>query len=142
MKVKIGKDFIWEMAHRLPFHEAGCRNIHGHSYKMRVELTGSMNENSMILDFYDVAKVVQPLIDKIDHAFICDENDTLMLDFLKQNNFKYYLMNQKHTTAERMSIHFLQVFAPEFAKYENLDTVTVRVYETADAFAEVSTNLR
>ncbi|MFI5263969.1 MAG: 6-carboxytetrahydropterin synthase, partial [Candidatus Kapaibacterium sp.] len=30
MLTRISKSFRWEMAHRLPFHEGGCRHIHGH----------------------------------------------------------------------------------------------------------------
>lgn len=140
MKVKIGKDFKWEMSHRLTFHKGPCINIHGHSYKMRIELEGTLDENQMIMDFYDVHKIVQPYIDKLDHSFIVDGKDELMLNFLKENNFKYFEI-PNFTTSEFMAIHFINVFKADFEKFSNLSLLRVRIYETEDAFAEVEVGL-
>lgn len=140
MKVKIGKDFKWEMSHRLTFHKGPCVNIHGHSYKMRIELEGTLDENQMIMDFYDVHKIVQPYVDKLDHSFIVDGKDELMLNFLKENNFKYFEI-PNFTTSEFMAIHFINVFKADFAKFSNLSLLRVRIYETEDAFAEVEIGL-
>lgn len=140
MKLKIGKDFKWEMSHRLTFHKGPCVNIHGHSYKMRIELEGTLDENQMIMDFYDVHKIVQPYVDKLDHSFIVDGKDELMLNFLKENNFKYFEI-PNFTTSEFMAIHFINVFKSDFAKFSNLSLLRVRIYETEDAFAEVEEKL-
>ncbi len=43
MESRIAKEFHWEMGHRLPFHQGGCQNIHGHSYTMRVEIIGTID---------------------------------------------------------------------------------------------------
>jgi len=141
MKVKLGKDFAWEMAHRLPFHEGPCKNIHGHSYKMRVELIGDLDKNGMVLDFYDIHRIVQPYIEKLDHAFLCNEKDEKVITFLKENDFKLYII-PNNTTSEYMAIYLASEFATEFKKFKNLDVMHVRVYETADAFAEVSIVLK
>ncbi|MDA3844331.1 MAG: 6-carboxytetrahydropterin synthase, partial [Candidatus Kapabacteria bacterium] len=69
MKTKIAKNFDWEMSHRLPNHDGLCRNIHGHSYKMRVELEGEPNKQSMVIDYYDMKLVISPLLEKLDHCF-------------------------------------------------------------------------
>jgi len=42
------------MAHRLPFHDGGCRNVHGHSYSMTIELVGEPDRNGMVLDYFDM----------------------------------------------------------------------------------------
>ena len=42
--MKIAKEFNWEMGHRLPEHFGKCKNIHGHSYKMMVELEGDLDD--------------------------------------------------------------------------------------------------
>ncbi len=141
MKVKIGKDFVWEMSHRLPFHEGPCKNIHGHSYKMRVELIGELDKNGMVLDFYNISKIVDPFIEKIDHSFLCDDNDLEIIDFLKKQNFKHYIMPH-NSTSEYMAIHFANEFANEFKKFDNLHTLLIRIYETSDAFAEVNIDLK
>lgn len=141
MKVKIGKDFIWEMSHRLPFHEGPCKNIHGHSYKMTVELIGDLDKNGMVLDYYNISKIVEPFISQLDHAFICNDKDIEVINFLKSQNFKHYIV-PNNTTSELMAIHFINEFALKFKEFENLDTLIIRIYETLDAYAEVSTNLK
>jgi len=141
MKVKIGKEFHWEMSHRLPFHDGGCQNIHGHSYKMLVELIGTTDKNGMVLDFYDMTTIISPFINKLDHAFICNEGDINVIEFLKNNNFKYFVM-PLNTTCEHLSFYLANEFATSFKKFDNLDSLTVRIYETIDAFAEVTINLK
>ena len=89
MKIKIAKDFYWEMSHRLPDHPGLCRNIHGHSYKMQIELEGEPTAQGMVLDYYELSKIVKPFLEQFDHAFLCDENDSLMIEFLRTNNFKH-----------------------------------------------------
>jgi hypothetical protein len=64
-----------------------------------------------------------------------------MLNFLKDNSFKHFII-PNFTTSEFMCIHFAEVFKPEFAKFDNLDLIRVRIYETEDAFAEVEVGLK
>lgn len=131
----ISKEFNWEMSHRLTFHDGACKNIHGHSYKMQIILKGELDKQGMIIDFYDLAKIVDPLIEKLDHAFLCNNEDQKMIDFLKENNFKYYVMDD-FTTCENMCSLFISEFEPLFKKFNNIKELGVRVYETLDAYAE------
>jgi len=138
--VRIGKEFVWEMSHRLPFHEGPCKNIHGHTYKMLLELVGEVNENRMLIDFYDIEQIVRPFLDKIDHAFLVDKKDDLMLNFLKENQFKYYEI-ENYSTAEDMSASFLEILKPDFQQFRNLKQIKIRIYETSDAWAESESEL-
>lgn len=138
--VRIGKEFVWEMSHRLPFHEGPCKHIHGHTYKMLLELVGEVNENRMLIDFYDIEKIVRPLLNKVDHAFLVDKKDELMLNFLKENQFKYYEI-ENFSTAEDISLSFTELLKPEFQKFNNLKSLKIRIYETSDAWAETESVL-
>jgi 6-pyruvoyltetrahydropterin/6-carboxytetrahydropterin synthase len=141
MKTKIAKDFYWEMSHRLPFHKGPCRNIHGHSYKIRVEVTGELNEDGMVLDYYDLKLVFNPIIELLDHSFVVDKGDKLMIDFLKENELKYHII-EKFTTAENLAEYIYSLVKPEIkSKYKNISILTIRLYETEDVFAEVSEEL-
>lgn len=133
--IRIAKDFKWEMSHRLPFHKGLCRNIHGHTYKMRVELVGEPNEESMILDYYDMKQVVNPLIEKLDHSFMVDENDIEIIEFLQKMGMKYQVISD-YTTAENITTLILAELAEGFRKYENIKYLKVRIHETRDTFAE------
>ena len=86
--MKIAKEFRWEMGHRLPEHSGLCRNIHGHSYRMIVEINGEVLSNGMIIDFYDLGLIVKPILEKLDHSFLVYIKDKPVLDFLKKYKMK------------------------------------------------------
>lgn len=69
MKFTIGKWFCFEAAHSLPALPAGhkCRNVHGHSYKVHLELSGELDEFGFVTDYGDLWQF-QKIIDVLDHA--------------------------------------------------------------------------
>jgi 6-pyruvoyltetrahydropterin/6-carboxytetrahydropterin synthase len=72
--VELLKEFTFEAAHRLPGVQAGhkCARLHGHSYRLVVHLSGTVDPDSgMVMDFADIKTVVKPLIDEhLDHYFL------------------------------------------------------------------------
>ena len=72
---KVTKLFEFEACHHLPHYDGACHNIHGHSYKLEVTVSGqvSKNENDpkcgMIIDFKDLNAIVKSVaVDKYDHS--------------------------------------------------------------------------
>ncbi len=140
MKVKIAKEFTWQMSHRLPFHKGLCSNIHGHTYKLRVTLTGETDENGFLIDFYGLISIVQPLIDQLDHSFVVDEKDVETIDFLREHSFRYVVVPNT-TTSENLAYWIANQIANGFRKFTNIEKLSVRFYETMDSFAEVEISL-
>ncbi len=127
------------MGHRLPFHKGLCRNVHGHSYKMVVEITGKLNKNGMIIDFFDLNRIVKPIIDKYDHAFLCWRNDKKLRDFLTRNKMKK-VVSDYNSTVENICSDFLEKISGKLLRIKNhgFDELTVKIYETPNAYAEKS----
>jgi 6-pyruvoyltetrahydropterin/6-carboxytetrahydropterin synthase len=139
--LKIAKEYYWEMGHRLPKHKGLCRNIHGHSYKMRVEVVGEPNaDNSMVLDYYELSQIVEPIISQFNHAFVAEESDKTVVDFMKNNSFKCVVLPFS-STAENLCIYFTKLLKESISKYNNIHLLTIRIYETVDVYAEISTEL-
>ena len=138
MRTRIAEEFRWEMGHRLPFHEGGCQNLHGHSYRLRVEITGEPDAQGMVLDYFDLKAAVQPLVDSLDHAFMCDESDALMQGFFRENPMKTVVVPFP-TTAENIARYILGHLTAQLsaAAGRRLEALTVRVSETDTTFAEV-----
>jgi len=148
MLTKIAKDFRWEMAHRLPEHTGGCRNVHGHSYRMWIELTGEPGEQGMVLDYFDLKKTVDPLIAEIDHAFLCDRSDALIVRFLESSGLKAVYVDFP-TTAENLAKWFFERLKVIFngvnegssrddrSSTKHLRELRVRIQETERTYAEV-----
>ena len=136
MLTKISKEFKWEMSHRLPFHKGLCRNIHGHTYKLRIDIEGHLDENGMLIDFYDLEIIMRPLLNEFDHSFLVDSNDIIMLDFLKVNQFKHLIIPFT-STSENIIQYIAERIIPEFKKISSVKAIYIRLYETEDVFAEI-----
>lgn len=86
--ISVCRRFEFHAAHHLPFHTGKCKQIHGHSYFLEVEVTGHIQtrefdkdnpQAGMILDFGDLKEIVNKcVIDKLDHKDLNDlwENPT------------------------------------------------------------------
>ena len=136
MLTTIAKQFRWEMGHRLPFHEGLCKNIHGHSYEAQIVVTGETDEHGMVMDYFDMKTMVQPLIDKLDHCFLLDSSDTLMKEFFATNPMKVVEIDVP-TTAENIAAYLLDHVVDQLPTGHSITHIKVRVYETEKTYAEV-----
>lgn len=136
----VAKEFVWHMSHRLMAHSGLCKNIHGHTYKLRLILDGVIDLDGMVLDYYEIGSIVQPVIDLLDHAFMCEAGDGLMQEFLINNEFKHIII-QNEPTAENICSWFAEKLVPIFQEYKNLFSMKIRVYETSDTYAEIEVAL-
>lgn len=132
--MKVSKEYKWEMGHRISFHEGKCRNLHGHSYKAKVELTGTMDENGMVLDFFIIDSIMRNILEKLDHSFIVYKNDEKLLKLLNELDFKHVVFDTE-CTAENLVLYLLNEIK-SYGLPNNIHKVKVAVFETEDAFAE------
>ncbi len=73
--MQIYKEFQLECAHHLPNVPEGhkCRRLHGHSFTVRVHLSGEVGERSgWVVDFADVKAAFAPIHDQLDHHYLND----------------------------------------------------------------------
>ena len=118
-KMVVGKEFTFDAAHHLPGYDGPCAKVHGHTYKLIVEVSGppakfkSEPYDGIICDFSDLKRVVEnEIIRWYDHS---NMNDLLA-----------------HPTAEnivnRISRTLLLFFKDTLER--------VRLYETPTSYAE------
>ena len=139
--MKIARQFHWEMGHRLPFHAGGCANLHGHSYKLWVEIEGGLDANGMLMDYGEMKSLVAPEIAELDHAFLCDEADTLMRDFLETTNFKRVYVPFT-STAEHLIEYLADRLWKVFAPVSAVSALRLRLQETDISYAETERKRR
>ena len=84
----VAKDFKWEAAHRLPWHKGKCKHLHGHSYRMTVELEGEPNSQGLVIDFNDIKSMIEPHIQELDHTTIISANDAELKQVFDEKNWK------------------------------------------------------
>ena len=67
------KEFEFDAAHYLPNYHGKCERLHGHTYKLVVQVEGLPDSEGMVIDFLQLKKIVQDLvISKLDHSCIND----------------------------------------------------------------------
>lgn len=71
----VTKLFEFEACHHLPHYDGACHNLHGHSYKLEVTVSGQVSKDKkdpkcgMIIDFKDLKAIVKSVaVDKYDHS--------------------------------------------------------------------------
>ncbi len=129
----------FDSAHFLYGYEGKCRNIHGHRWKVEVEIKAeNLIQNGqlrgMVVDFGDIKKDVKKLLDYYDHALIIEKN-TLKpktLECLLDEEFKVIEIDFR-PTAENFSYFFYKEIEQ---KGYNVGKITV--YETPNNSATYS----
>jgi 6-pyruvoyltetrahydropterin/6-carboxytetrahydropterin synthase len=107
--VKISAHFC--AAHIIPNHPGQCKNLHGHNFKMEVEVRASqLDELGMAMDFQKVKDAANALCDKWDHCYL---NEVPPFDTLTPTaeNIAYCayqalkpLMQSHHTALQAVTI--------------------------------------
>lgn len=149
-KVLVTKEVTFDCAHMLTGHEALCKNLHGHTYKVQVSVIGPQIDDGpsscMVIDFKHLKEAIQEvIISQFDHAVIFSalefrgpaENE--LYAWAVNNGMRYVVMPSR-TTAENMAVYFKQDifnYLVEELELQNVTDVIVRVYETPTSYAEV-----
>lgn len=69
----VGREFVFHAAHNLNDYKGKCENLHGHTYRLRVEISGQVREDGMVMDFTELKRIVEEcVIDVVDHAYLND----------------------------------------------------------------------
>ncbi|WP_040975922.1 6-carboxytetrahydropterin synthase QueD [Necropsobacter massiliensis] len=134
---KVSKEFSFDMAHLLDGHDGKCQNLHGHTYKLQVEIAGDLHpqgaKKGMVIDFTDLKAVVDALIlAPMDHAFIYDTSsprECRIAALLQELNSKTFGMPTR-TTAEEIARFIFQRLKRE----AGLPVSAIRLWETPTSF--------
>ena len=140
-KIRVTKIFPFEMAHALWNYDGACKNIHGHSYKLFVTLTGTPVNNSknpkngMVIDFGDIKKIIKPIIEnEFDHAFlICEDADSQALKHDNQMFSKLRIVKFQ-PTVENLLSYLADIIKGKLPESVNLHSL--KLQETETAYAE------
>ncbi len=139
-KIRLTKEFKFEMAHALLGYDGPCKNIHGHSYYLYVTIAGNILHddasplNGMVMDFGDLKKiVVTEIVDKVDHALaLYDKTPTSIIDSLKTH---YNLMLTPYQpTCENLIADF--AFRIQKKLPPHISLYSLKLCETVTSYAE------
>lgn len=141
MKIRITKEFDFEMAHALWDYDGACSNIHGHSYKLFVTLRGEVLEkekhpkNGMVADFGDIKTLVKnEIIEEFDHSLVISNKADLNCIHATKQMFNRTKVVDFQPTCENLLLYFAKTLKQKIPK--NLSLFSLRLNETQTSFAE------
>ena len=117
------KIFRFDAAHYLPNYEGKCKNFHGHTWTLEVEVSSdeliqSGSEAGMVIDFGKLKEAVnREVIGKLDHTLL---NDTI-----------------ENPTCENLLEWMWKALFPWSIHEGRVVLERLRLYETPDSFVEL-----
>jgi 6-pyruvoyltetrahydropterin/6-carboxytetrahydropterin synthase len=133
--IKLKKEFTFDAAHRLCYHQGECANLHGHTYKLIVtficndrhyvfsekDYLSKQPDANMLLDFSIINKIVKDILNnKYDHKLL---NETMMTDMPTAELIAHNLYLEIQSLVKHMYIN------------NNVKLYEVEVYETPTSSA-------
>lgn len=70
-RVRVTKDhLVFSAAHFITFNSNICERLHGHNWRVAVEVAGPLDENSYVFDFIALRDATQKLVGELDHRVL------------------------------------------------------------------------
>lgn len=121
--MRVEKEYKFEAAHILPRHKGKCSNLHGHSWRVSLEIHGPVNkETGFVVDFGDIDDYIMPVINRFDHK--------LLNCFVRYPSSENIAIHIAHDVRARIPYPFRS----------DVDRLVVRVSETQKTWAVFDTN--
>jgi 6-pyruvoyltetrahydropterin/6-carboxytetrahydropterin synthase len=123
--IRVTREFTFEMAHLLTDYDGPCKNVHGHSYRLFVTLSGiplddkTNPKNGMVIDFTELKNIVlNNIIGQFDHSVVISSNsDPEKIEMMSKTFGNTVIVDYQPTC-------------------ENLVADIAELYETAKSYAE------
>lgn len=70
-RVHLDKDYhVFSAAHFITFDGNVCEPLHGHNYRVSVEVDGPLDENSYVVDFIALRDALKEITDDLEHHML------------------------------------------------------------------------
>jgi 6-pyruvoyltetrahydropterin/6-carboxytetrahydropterin synthase len=139
--IRVTKEFTFEMAHALWNYDGPCRNVHGHSYRLFVTLSGTPvaetgnPKNGMVIDFTDLKSIVKKeIVNLFDHAVVVSRR----FDKEKMEMFTKMFGNAGLVDYQPTCENLVSDFADRISRQlpPGVKLHSLKLYETARSYAE------
>ena len=101
-------------AHTLVGHSGPCKKMHGHNWKVEVEITGEkLDKIGMVVDFKEIRKATNLVVYELDHEFL--------------NNLEPF--SEDNPTAENIARYIFTKLSEEFSN-KNVKVNSIKLWET------------
>lgn len=130
-------EMTFDAGHRIVGHKGKCARLHGHTYRVAMEVGGTIRDPGFVVDFGDLKEIVN----EWDHVMLLWEKDILQLEgswghpeFQVRHGVVFVPFNP---TAENMAQHLAQRILDEC----QVAYVDLTLWETPKCAAKASVAL-
>lgn len=120
-RVLVSKELTFDSAHHLHNYEGKCKNMHGHTYRLQVIMSGRVDHRGISIDFGDIKRITkEAVIDRLDHKYLNE------------------VLPPMNTTAENMVVWMYEEIKKQLQDeglYPAIELEEVRLWETPTSFA-------
>jgi 6-pyruvoyltetrahydropterin/6-carboxytetrahydropterin synthase len=120
--MKVCKIFQWDAAHKLILpYTSPCAELHGHTYKVEIEVEGDIDSHGMVIDFHELKDTVNLV--SFDHKYL--------------NELRGLRSYNKNPTAENL-VGYLKIQLDSVWDNPAIQITRIRIWETPTSWAEES----
>lgn len=150
-KISVDKDYLVFAAAHFITYDGMCEALHGHNYRARIELEGTLDENAFVFDFIVLKSISRRLVDELDHKTLIPlENPLLTVDEEggalrvrypeKEREYLFpredvVLLPIPNTTAEMLA-RYLSGRLVETLREQSTDNLTTIAVEIEESFGQ------
>lgn len=148
-----GEGLVFSAAHFLVFDGGGSESLHGHDYRVRVELAGAPDTDGLVHDFVDLRERVRRLVARLDHRVLlpsrCPGLDVSRRDgevhaIHPERSYRFpaddvAVLPVANTSTELLAGHLADELASELAPLApGLDEISVEIEEAPGCAASAA----
>lgn len=126
MKAIVGiKDLSFDAAHYTSGADRKCKNLHGHTFRVEVEIYGEIeSESGMVMDFLVIKKIIKNILSDYDHKIIVPKKDLDKIFIKGPFNVELKVIEYPNATTEYIALDIAKRIHGKIRK-----PVIVKLYE-------------
>ncbi|MDE0891181.1 MAG: 6-carboxytetrahydropterin synthase [Planctomycetota bacterium] len=78
--------FKFSAAHFLIFPDGSAERLHGHNYRVFIEVDASLSEHGLVIDFKEIKPVIRELLDSLDERFLIPGEHPVLTYSLREDD--------------------------------------------------------
>ena len=129
--VRVSKDYlVFCSGHFITYQGSLCERLHGHNYRVAVELDDDLDENRYVFDFIALKDISRAIADELDHRMLLPTRNPLVRieeagpNWIARYQNRHWsfpreecvLLPIENTTAELLADYFAGRLFEEFAR--------------------------
>lgn len=70
-RVMVSKEFTFDLAHHLFNYDGKCKAVHGHTYRLKIAVSGWFDERGISVNFGDIKQIYKEHLEPhLDHRYL------------------------------------------------------------------------